>query len=69
MLPGQYSSTKHIHVFVTHADYASLNTEIRFRGDPNLAGGAYDDNAIVVEEASVGGATVLLGEFNIVLER
>ncbi|MDH3638309.1 MAG: carboxypeptidase regulatory-like domain-containing protein [Gammaproteobacteria bacterium] len=69
VLPGQYSSTKHIHVFFIHDDYSSVNTLIRFKGDPNLAGGAYDDNAIVTEEATIDGARVLLGEFNIVLQR
>lgn len=69
VLPGQYSSTKHIHVYVMHADYSDVSTEIRFKGDPNLAGGPYDDNAIVTEEATIDGARVLLGEFNIVLQR
>jgi len=68
-LPGQYSSTKHIHVVVTHDDYSDVHTEIRFKGDPNLEGGAYDDNAVVTEEATIDGARVLLGEFNIVLQR
>jgi catechol 1,2-dioxygenase len=68
-LPGQYSSTKHIHVIVMHDDYSSVHTEIRFKGDPNLAGSAYDDNAVVTEEATIDGARVLLGEFNIVLQR
>lgn len=69
VLPGQYSSTKHIHVHVMHDKYASLTTEIRFKGDPNLEGGAYDDNAIVTEQATIDGARVLLGEFNIVMRR
>jgi catechol 1,2-dioxygenase len=69
VLPGQYSSTKHIHVIVMHDEYSSVHTEIRFKGDPNLAGGAYDDNAVVTEEATIDGARVLLGEFNIVLQR
>ena len=68
VLPGQYSSTKHIHVHVMHDHYASVTTEIRFKGDPNLVGGAYDENAIVTETATVDGASVLLGEFNIVLQ-
>lgn len=69
VLPGQYSSTKHIHLFVMHEDYQSVNTEIRFKGDPNLAGDVYDDNAIVTEQATIDGERVLLGEFNIVLMR
>lgn len=68
VLPGQYSSTKHIHVYVIHGDYSSVNTEIRFRGDPNLTGGAYDEQAIVTEEATIEDSRVLLGEFNIVLQ-
>ena len=67
VLPGQYSSVKHIHIFIDHADFPRIATEIRFKGDPNLAGAAYDDDAIVVEEANINGETVLLGEFNIVL--
>ncbi len=69
VLPGQYSSIKHIHVFVMHDDYQNVNTEIRFKGDPNLEGDVYDDNAIVTEQATIDGARVLLGEFNIVLRR
>ena len=68
VLPGQYSSVKHIHLAVEHADHETLYTEIRFKSDPNLDGAAYDQDAIVVEEASVNGETVLLGEFNIVLQ-
>ncbi|MDH3280398.1 MAG: hypothetical protein OEQ18_04640 [Gammaproteobacteria bacterium] len=69
VLPGQYASIKHIHVIVMHDEYSSVRTEIRFKGDPNLDGGAYDDNAVVTEEATIDGARVLLGEFNIVLQR
>ncbi len=69
VLPGQYSSTKHIHVHVMHDQYSSVTTEIRFKGDPNLVGGAYDDNAIVTEQATIDGVSVLLGEFNIVMRR
>lgn len=69
VLPGQYSSTKHIHVHIMHDQYPSVTTEIRFKGDPNLADGSYDDNAIVTEQATIDGASVLLGEFNIVMRR
>ena len=67
IMPGQYTSTKHIHIFVSHDDYSGVSTEIRFKGDPNLDGGSYDENAIVTEEATVDGKSVLLGEFNIVM--
>ena len=70
VMPGQYTSEKHIHVFVDHIDYQSVNTDILFKGDPNLASGvSHNEHAIVTEEATIKGVTVLLGEFNIVMRK
>jgi len=66
-LPGQYSSAKHIHLFVSHPKLGSHSAEIRFKGDPNNADAAHDKDAIAVESANINGVAVLLGEFNIVL--
>ena len=48
VLPGQYSSVKHIHLAIESDGRDTLFTEIRFKGDPNLEGDAYDQDAIVV---------------------
>ncbi len=69
VLPGQYYGLKHIHMVVRHAGYQDLETRILFKGDPYLDQGFDASRAIVLEEASVNGETVLLGEFNITLRR
>lgn len=66
VLPGQYYGTKHVHLYVARDGYRSLNTEILFQGDPNLAD-PNAPNAIFLEEASVDGETVLYGRFDITL--
>ena len=66
VVPGQYYGVKHVHLWVTHDAYRALDTEILFKGDPNL-----DDenapNAIFLEEATVNGETIMYGRFDIVL--
>ncbi len=66
VVPGQYYSAKHVHLWVTHDDYQSLETEILFKGDPNLED-PETPNAIFLEQASVGGETMLYGRFDIML--
>ncbi len=65
-VPGQYYGTKHVHVWVTHDAYQSLDTEIYFKGDPNLED-QEAPNAIFLEEANVKGETILYGRFDIEL--
>lgn len=66
VLPGQYYGTKHIHLWVTHDSYSALDTEILFKGDPNLAD-EQAPNAIFLEESTVNGETILYGRFDITL--
>ena len=65
-LPGQYYGTKHVHLWVTHDAYQSLDTEILFKGDPNLTD-PDAPNAIFLEEATVNDETILYGRFDIML--
>ena len=67
VIPGLQDHSKEIHVYVTHADYSVVDTSISFKNDSALQLSDIGGNAIVVEEATVDGATVYLGEFNIVL--
>ena len=48
VLPGQYSSQKHIHISASHAAHGYVNTEILFKGDPILAGAKEAIKSIVV---------------------
>ena len=66
VMPGQAGDTRQIEVFVSHGDFFVMDTAIRFKGD-SVGSDALDVNAIVVEEATVNGSRVLMGEFNIVL--
>lgn len=66
VVPGQYYGVKHVHLWITHDAYRALDTEILFKGDPNL----HDENApnaIFLEEATVNGETVMYGRFDIML--
>ena len=67
VLPGQYYNAKHIHVFVTHPDYGGLETEILFKGDPNIDTVTDRDVAIFLEEARVKGENILYGRFDITM--
>lgn len=66
VVPGQYYGVKHVHLWVTHEAHQSLDTEILFKGDPNLAD-ADAPNAIFLEEATVNDETILYGRFDIML--
>lgn len=67
VLPGQYYGMKHIHVVVMHEAYEAVQTQILFKGDPNLDESAYGDHAIALEEARIKGNKVLFGQFDIVM--
>jgi len=66
VVPGQYYGVKHVHVTVYHDDFRSLDTEIYFKGDPNLSDDSLP-NAVFLEEAKVKGETIMFGRFDIML--
>lgn len=68
VLPGQYYRAKHIHVLITHDNYAPLETRILFKRDPNLDEETARKHAIFLEEAQVKGEKVLFGRFDVVLK-
>ena len=68
VLPGQYYGVKHIHIGAVHDGYEYLETEILFKGDPNLDPDTQRDNAIHLEEATVEDKTVLFGRFDLTLK-
>lgn len=67
VVPGQYYGVKHIHIGAAHDGYEYLETRILFKGDPNLDPETTEKLAIHLEEATVKGATVLFGRFDMVL--
>ncbi len=67
VLPGQYYGVKHIHIGAAHDGYEYLQTEILFKGDPNLDPESDSKTAIHLEEATVNDKTVLFGRFDLIL--
>jgi protocatechuate 3,4-dioxygenase beta subunit len=67
VLPGQYYGVKHIHIGAVRDGYEYLETEILFKGDPNLDPESQEKHAIHLEEASVNDKTVLFGRFDMIL--
>jgi protocatechuate 3,4-dioxygenase beta subunit len=67
VLPGQYYGVKHIHIGAVHDGYEYLETEIVFKGDPNLDPESTKERAIHLEEATVKDKTVLFGRFDMTL--
>ena len=67
VLPGQYYRVKHIHIGAVHDGYEYLDTEILFKGDPNLDPESDSKLAIHLEEATVNDNTVLFGRFDMTL--
>jgi protocatechuate 3,4-dioxygenase beta subunit len=67
VLPGQYYGVKHIHIGVVGEGYEYLDTEILFKGDPNLDQDTTSKYAIHLEEATVNEKTVLFGRFDMTL--
>ena len=68
VLPGQYSSAKHIHVIISHDDYQPLETRMLFMGDENLDETTQRRRGIFLEESTVDGETFLYGRFDVVLQ-
>lgn len=67
VLPGQYYGVKHIHVVVSHPSHRPIQTQIVFKGDPNLDPSTQRDHGVFLEEASVNGETILHGRFDVQL--
>ncbi|MDX2315461.1 MAG: carboxypeptidase regulatory-like domain-containing protein [Gammaproteobacteria bacterium] len=67
VVPGQYYGIKHIHIGAAHDGYEYLETEILFKGDPNLDPQSDSEFAIHLEEATVKDKTVLFGRFDMML--
>lgn len=67
ILPGTYRGPRHIHIDVRHDGYRALATRIVFMGDPDLDRARASDLAILLEEASMDGNRVLVGDVEVVL--
>ena len=65
--PGVWGA-RHIHVRITHPDYARLISLILFEGDPRLEGLPYPDLAVFVEQGRVGEDEVRFAEVLLVLQ-
>ena len=65
--PGVWGA-RHIHVVVTHPDYAELVSLILFEGDPNLAGLDYPGLAIFVEQGRIKDEDVRFAEVILILQ-
>jgi len=67
VVPGNYIGVRHVHIGVYQDGYQYFDTQILFKGDPNLDGLSEADSAIFLEESTVNGETILFGRFDIVL--
>lgn len=67
VVPGNYYGVKHVHIGVYQEGFQYYDSEILFKGDPNLDGYTEADEAIFLEESTVNGETILFGRFDIVL--
>lgn len=67
VLPGQYYGVKHIHIGAVRDGYEYLETQIIFKGDPNLDSESQEKYAIHLEESIVDNKKVLHGRFDMVL--
>ena len=65
--PGVWGA-RHIHVRVTHPDYAELISLILFKDDPNLEGLPYPDLAVFVEQGRIQDEAVRFAEAILVLQ-
>lgn len=68
VLPGNYTGARHVHVAVYADGYEYFDTSILFKDDPNQQSHYGHGTAIFLEESTVGGETILFGQFDIVLK-
>jgi len=66
VVPGQYASAKHIHIFVYAEGHVAVNTEIQFKGDPNIELGA-GGIEVLLEQVNQGENTSSVGAVEIVM--
>ena len=66
VVPGNYYGVRHVHITVNSEGYGYFDSEILFKGDPNLDE-SMEQQAIFLEESNVKGETILFGRFDIVL--
>jgi len=67
VVPGNYIGHRHVHIGVYEDGYAYFDSQILFKGDPNLDGSSNSPNAIFLEESTFSGETIMFGRFDIVL--
>ncbi len=68
VVPGQYSSAKHIHIYVYAEGYKALNTDILFKGDPNIDLGSSGGIEVLLEQVSQGEQATSVGAVEIVMQ-
>ena len=68
VVPGQYTSAKHIHIRVSHPGHQTRTTEILFKGDPNINFGQPGALEVVLERVHQENETVSVGGVEIVLD-
>lgn len=60
-VPGQYSSAKHIHVYIYAEGYEAIQSDILFKGDPNINLGTDGGYEVLLEEVHKGEETIHVG--------
>lgn len=61
VLPGQYTSAKHIHVFVYAEGHQAVQTTILFKGDPNIDLGSSGGLEVLLEQVHKGEEVIHVG--------
>jgi protocatechuate 3,4-dioxygenase beta subunit len=67
VVPGNYIGHRHVHIGVYEDGYQYYDSQILFKGDPNLDGSSNSPKAVFLEESTVNGETIMFGRFDIVL--
>lgn len=67
VVPGNYIGVRHVHIGVYQEGYQYFDSQILFKGDPNLDGTTEAEEAIFLEESTVNDETILFGRFDIEL--
>lgn len=60
-VPGQYSSAKHIHIYVYAEGYQAIQADILFKGDPNINLGTDGGYEVLLEQVHKGEETIHVG--------
>jgi len=67
-VPGQYSSAKHIHIYVYAEGYQAVQTDILFKGDPNINLGSSGGYEVLLEQIHKGEETIHVGGVEIQMQ-